>query len=209
MSYMVTIHGDTINLASPRTAPIKLETIAAQLAGTYRYNGATRRPVMGQPGAFERRPLSVAEHSLLTLEIAERDLGVTCPATRLATLMHDAHEAYLGDRTTPYKQACRQMGDMTGADLLDVEWENAIALRFGYFTARQAGWRAIKHADLTALSTEMRDLLPPAEVIDRCVEQTPPAAWANLLAADPHDEWEQRFYDAAQELIAEIQSRHV
>ena len=118
-----------------------LQSIAHHLAIINRFTGATSRPY------------SVAEHSLLCADIAEA-CSATLPA-QLACLMHDAHEAFVGDASSPVKWA---LGDAWNA----FEHPHAHALRrhFG-LQATFAGYRQqIKQIDLVALATERRDLLP-------------------------------------------------
>ena len=71
--------------------------IAHALAQINRFNG------------HAKRPYSVAEHSLVCMEIAQH-LELP-PVVQLACLMHDAHEAYTGDVATPIK---RCVGDNWG-----------------------------------------------------------------------------------------------
>ena len=68
-------------------ADVTIEDIAACLALQVRFNGA-----LG--------PLSVAEHSIHVADYAKHILHGT-PQEELAALLHDAHEALLGDITRP------------------------------------------------------------------------------------------------------------
>lgn len=76
------------DLLSPKTGPIEIQGIAERLAKINRFSGATELP------------WSVAQHSTV---------GAACwlrlwPADvegALAFLMHDAHEAFMGDITSP------------------------------------------------------------------------------------------------------------
>lgn len=102
------------------------------------------------------RPYSVAEHSLLVLDIGRATFDLTDqPLVELALLMHDAHEICTGDVASPIKRVlgqawetfeCQQQAALLdGYDLLDTFREHSAK---------------IKHADLTALATERRDLMP-------------------------------------------------
>jgi len=71
--------------------PICIEDIAQHLSQQCRYLGATT--------AF----YSVADHSVLCLRIAEK-LGLSSKH-RLAALLHDAPEAYIGDMPGPLKES--------------------------------------------------------------------------------------------------------
>lgn len=118
-----------------------IETIAHSLAQINRFTG------------HACRPYSVAEHSVLVCDIvAGMGLG---PDAQLLALLHDAHECVVGDVSTPLKTAL-------GARWLEVENLHAFALRhaFGLAGAHALHAAAIKQADLVALATERRDLLP-------------------------------------------------
>jgi uncharacterized protein len=137
------------------------------------------------------RPYSVAEHSLFVAEIAARD-GKT-PLVQLACLLHDAHEAFTNDVSSPAK--------------------NAIGLQWGRFEALQAdrvrralGVEAafakhqsmICHFDLVALATERQQLTnynprhhAPWPVIDTVGAQVRPCAWANLTAGPSRRGWKE------------------
>lgn len=143
------------------------------------------------------RPYSVAEHSLLVERIgAARGASVSL---RLALLLHDAHEAYTGDCSSPAKAA---IGD---------GWRNFEAWHlanvrhtFGLRTTFAAYRQEIRHCDLVALATERRDLtcwdpavhLPwplldtPGSEIAPCDEQLPddepPLSWRAMREAFLH-----------------------
>lgn len=100
---------------------------------------------------------SVAQHSVLV------SLGVP-PDMALAALLHDAAEAYVGDVVSPIK---RRLSDYSHIE--DGVW-CAIVDRFdlhahGVSMATVAMPPEVKHADMRALVTEMRDLWsgPPEE----------------------------------------------
>ena len=86
MTKTVTYNRETVDLLNPSVDTISIYDIAHNLAYTNRFNGGTKRP------------LSVAEHSLYVM-------GLVGERHKLQALMHDATEAYIGDITTPVKQA--------------------------------------------------------------------------------------------------------
>lgn len=135
----------------------RIEEIAHALAQINRYTG------------HAARPYSVAEHSLLVCDIVRsQGLGVHA---QMAALLHDAHEAYVGDVATPIKQV---LGSAWHA--LEAEHEAMVHRAFCIRTAQPAFRAAIKRADLIALATERRDLLPrPAEASPWPVLDTPGA----------------------------------
>ena len=96
MSWMITATGAEYHLTGAASMtdagrPVRIEDIAHQLAIINRYHGATIRPY------------SVAEHSLLCSEIAQR-IGLSLVA-QMAALLHDGHEPYTNDLSSPAKAA--------------------------------------------------------------------------------------------------------
>lgn len=148
MTWMTTASGLTFNLARPAAGDILIEDIAHHLAHINRFNGATCRPY------------SVAEHSILTMRIAAAVLGLRDPFGLLAALLHDAHEAYMGDLIQPLKVTLAMSG--TFACQVEHGIERAVGERFSLRCPR-AGYRTqLRQADLIALATERRDLMPPS-----------------------------------------------
>jgi hypothetical protein len=91
------------------------------------------------------RPYSVAEHSLLGAAL--------CPAPcRLAFLLHDATEAYLGDVLGPLKR----LPMFGGYRELEAQLARVIALRFGLPLLMT---KTVEVIDKRMLATEMRDLM--------------------------------------------------
>lgn len=159
MSWILTATGRAIDIAMPSAKPINIMDIAWALAQLPRFVGHCRRPY------------SVAEHSLLVAEIADREHQLA-PDALLCALLHDAHEAYLGDCSSPLK---RVLGDAWYA--IERRHEAAVRLAFDLHTTLQAR-QIIKHCDLVALATERRDLLPTHT--DACT-----APWADLRGIEP------------------------
>jgi hypothetical protein len=138
--------GTDVFLLSPAPDAIHIRDIAHHLSLINRFNGATETPY------------SVAQHSVL---VADLLLHRKQPAhVCMWGLLHDAHEAYLGDVTTPVKAA------IFGSLAAPSDWDDAtgrfdrtISAAFAlHLTAVEA--REVKLADLTALATEWRDLMP-------------------------------------------------
>lgn len=105
--------GKKINLAQPDLSDVSIGDIAYALANQTRYNGAL--------GFY-----SVARHSVAVAERLWREPD----EVRIAGLLHDAHEAFLGDITRPVKQllgpACEERIRSVCADL-----DRVIERRFG------------------------------------------------------------------------------
>ncbi|HEY0490172.1 MAG TPA: phosphohydrolase [Telluria sp.] len=131
-TYVSTFSGNRFYPLEPRIDRVAIEDIAHGLAYQCRFNGQTCEFY------------SVAQHSLIVASLVP-------PALRMAALLHDAAEAYLGDMVKPLKvllpefaaiedKVTRIIGDTFGVDFSD--------------------YGPIKEADLIALSTEKRDLMP-------------------------------------------------
>lgn len=152
------LHG-SFDLAAPRVEDVHVEQIAHHLASINRFTGAARRPY------------NVAQHSCLVAQLLP-------PRLRLAGLLHDAHEAYTGDWSSPLKQRVRQLAPGLLEQLI-APIERVIEQRFGLTWLTPEDHALIKHADLTMLATEKRDLMPldsrPGWHESACVAELPPA----------------------------------
>ena len=177
MTWMLTASGMVVDLLRPQGAVFSISDIAHHLSQINRYTGAARRP------------LSVAEHSLLVCEILERERGERDPSVLLAALMHDAHEAYTQDLSTPAKQA---VGAAWG------EFENrvqfAVLRHHGLITAYTAARERICWADRTALATERAALLPQDGPEWGVMRTHTPVSWQDFDRFSAYD-W-QRWRDA-------------
>lgn len=143
MTWMLTATGAVMDLHFMPGAEIRITDIAHHLAQLNRYTGACTRPY------------SVAEHSLFVVEIL-RSYGVTNRRVLLLGLLHDAHEAYTADISSPMKQV---LGDAW--KVAEGRAEHAVLQHFGLLTTHAAHHEAVKWADMMALRTERAQLLPP------------------------------------------------
>ncbi len=189
MTWMITRTGTRFDLQ--HVAPLNISTldIAHALANINRFTGHTCRPY------------SVAEHSLLVVDIMERHMGLRRPAVLLAGLLHDAHEAYTGDMSTPMKQLIDAHTD-GGWHREEQRIEHAVLQRFNVLDTAQAWRDQIKRADLMALATEKRDLMTPSADDWGCLFNVEPADWLNLRDRDGFgwNDWRQAFLDRFGEL---------
>ena len=110
------ISGRRLDLLDPSPFDVEIEDIAHGLARVARWNGQTHGD----------HAFSVAEHSVVVLDIVEALYPDTDPKLRLAALLHDAPEYVIGDMISPFKAAL-------GVDYRAFEdrLEAAIHLRFG------------------------------------------------------------------------------
>lgn len=185
MTWMLTATGATVDLRWMAAEDISILDIAHHLAQINRYTGACSRPY------------SVAEHSLLVCEIMERELGVSSPHALLAGLMHDAHEAYTQDVSSPMKAI---LGD--GWAATEERIAHGVRRRFGIAVASASSRADIRAADLTALSTERAQLLPPGGPDWPVSTSHPPVGWVRLAdrAGMDWQDWRQAYLDKFAEL---------
>jgi hypothetical protein len=166
MTVVQTYTGARVDLLDPKPEAINITDIAHHLAQICRFTGATREHY------------SVAQHSVLVAAMVP-------PECAFRALLHDAHEAYMGDISQPVKEMIRRNGN-AAAVLTDISngLNGAIAQRFDLVDdsilpskALPFGHHGIKHADLRALATERRDLMVPD-----------PTPWPSLEGVEPHPE---------------------
>lgn len=138
--HMLTFSGRDYLPTQMMHADVHIEDVAHALSLICRFGGHTEVHY------------SVAQHSLLVTRILE-DQGAPVEA-QLAGLLHDAHEAYIGDIPTPIKS-------VLGATWHDLEADVATAVRRALdVTSAFHDWEdLIKYADRVALATERRDLM--------------------------------------------------
>jgi len=143
---LLTHSGQQVNLALPQPGMIRLADIALALSRIPRFGGHTLRP------------WSVADHSLLVCDL----MGAPAPDLALAALLHDAHEAYLGDLVLPVQIALRGIGHQANDAwrLLSADLDKAIA-RAVALDPEMFDHPAIQQADALALAIEARRLMPP------------------------------------------------
>ena len=151
MNWMQTASGRAFDLANPRPEDVDFHDIAHALSQMCRFAGHTK--------TF----YSVAEHCVRVAQIM--------PQYGVYGLLHDAHEAYVGDITTPValSLASPAFGDRVAA--LKGNVDRVIYKAAGLVPLKDhpanalVGW-----ADKTLMMTERRDLLT-----------TPPKSWGDFL----------------------------
>lgn len=118
MTWIQTRSGLAFDLLSPKEDQVCLADIAWAIGRIARYTG------------HGLRHCSVAEHSVRCSDIAERRHG---PEAAWAALMHDAHEAYVGDVARPLKEAMRRrmLGDLDPFSRIEQACSEVVARKYG------------------------------------------------------------------------------
>jgi len=166
-AWLQTYMGHAFDVLEPKAEDIDIRDIAHSLAHQCRFLGHTR--------SFS----SVAQHSVLVCELVARNLDCTyigageqgpLPSwTPLAALLHDAHEAYLGDMPRPIKDISEVAKVY---EPLAMHIQTAIHDAVGVSVMNHMSltvYGVIKQADNEALALEKRDQL--------C---RPPKKWSDL-----------------------------
>ena len=124
--------GEYIDLINPRESNFLIDDIAHGLANTCRFGG--------QCSPF----YSVAQHCVHVSLLVPRRFA-------LAGLLHDAPEAYIGDVSSPLKSLLANYSDI----------EEAVKCHICFKLGEPSIYPPeVKEADLIALATERRDLMP-------------------------------------------------
>ncbi|MDT8992429.1 phosphohydrolase [Curvibacter sp. APW13] len=131
--------GRRMDLNNPTFADIDDHDLALGLARTFRWGGHSRWPL----------PMSVAQHSLLVLQI-RRNQSTLSPTAQLRELLHDAEEGLIGfDPISPLKP-------VLGAEFLALmdRMQKMVFARYGlaWWTAQDKARH--KKADILAAASE-------------------------------------------------------
>lgn len=137
-----TINKARINLINPDRAVINIYDIAESLAKQCRF--------LGQCEGF----YSVARHSVILSKIVPTELA-------LRALLHDAHEAYMGDITSPIKALIREETDIL--ERLAKRLDSAIFSRFNVTTI---DYDTVHDYDRRLLAYEYIELMGDFETTD-------------------------------------------
>ncbi|MFN3827814.1 MAG: phosphohydrolase [Micavibrio sp.] len=136
------VSGRIMNVLDPSPDLISITDIAEGLAKQCRYNGQI--PVF----------YSVAQHCTVVADLLPRRLAIY-------GLLHDAHEAYLGDLITPVKMAVSARVGWNVWKKIEEPLDKAIFEAFGLsWPLSETDQDILAHADRVALATEVRDLKP-------------------------------------------------
>ena len=188
------LSGRRLDILDPSPLDVELTDIAHGLARVARWNGQTL-------GDF---PLSVAQHSILVLELFRAQNPGAGARAELYTLLHDAPEYVMGDIISPFKT-------VMGGNYKDVENRllAAIYMRFSLGALPPAALtRQIKKADKEAAYHEAVQLagFAPEEARKFFGEPAVAAfdldAFERLIRPWPTREAYDRFVAAVEEIAA-------
>lgn len=177
--------GRYIDITAPRPSDITIDDIVLSLSRECRF------------GNFTRSFYSVAQHSV-NVSAQIRATGGDREA-QLIGLLHDAHEAYVGDVPTPHKLA---YGDRFAH--IEAALSLAVCTRFNVPAPSQ--WPALIHAaDERLLHAEAKRLVPDCDWHDE--------AKAGVSSACDFEHWDERkarhkFLDLFYRLQPEVPKEH-
>ncbi|WP_108462053.1 HD family hydrolase [Devosia naphthalenivorans] len=186
------LSGRRLDILDPSPMDVELSDIAHGLARVARWNGQTQ-------GDY---PFSVAQHSVLVLELFRGMDPDASPVWQLQALLHDAPEYVMGDIISPFKAAM-------GGNYKDVENRllSAIFLRFSLPASMPAQLtKLVKKADREAAFFEATYLagFEDAEARKFFGEPSQPAfdldAFERLIRPWPTREAHDRFVAAFEEI---------
>lgn len=143
LPWMVTASGRRVPLLNPFPEDIDFNDIAHHLAQINRYTGACKFPY------------SVAQHCVLMHDNVEEPY-------KLHALLHDAHEAYVSDMSSPMKHSLAEKS-VEGYDAfksIAEGFDRAIYNALGKYRPTPNEWYQVRIADKRAYATEMIWLLP-------------------------------------------------
>lgn len=159
MTYVVTARGQRFDLINPDPAMVDWDDVAARLHRIPRYAGTAVGEHIGSPVYEYGQRWSVAQHTMLVAALVASDL----PRARLHAVLHDAHEAYLGDWITPVKQAMSPFG-RNEVLRLERRLAGVIHARAGMMFPEEMSHISdvVRDADVLAYAMEVRHLIAPS-----------------------------------------------
>jgi hypothetical protein len=213
MTWIQTASGRRFDLANPRAADIDFDTdVPDALARIARFTGH-----------INAGPYSVAQHSVHCCDVVYGETGD--PVAAAYALLHDAHEAYIGDWSTPLKQAIRQVAeegtsfDVAGIlcealDRFEARVEDAIHAAAGLpWSLSPRNKMIVKDVDRRLLHAERKQLLDGAGHPRHrwFYDDKPPKAVGLVLRIMPWpqaaDQFRERFRRIVPEALALIAKR--
>ncbi len=190
------LSGRRLDLLNPSPLDVEISDIAHGLARVARWNGQT----------IGDYPFSVAQHSILVLEILAATFATASPREQLFALLHDAAEYVMGDIISPFKAAM-------GGNYKEIEDRvlSSIHLRFSLPAIRPAKMSLhIKKADKQAAYFEAIHLAGFKNEEARRLFGAPSLAdfdldgFERLIRPLPTSEAQSRFIERFEKISAQI-----
>jgi uncharacterized protein len=146
MNAVHTHTGLMVSLSEPDPATIYIRDIACSLSRLNRFCGATQLPV------------NVACHSLSVVRFLA--MKKAPPLVQMFGLLHDAHEAYLGDIIHPMRREIAAYATFDVVSRIADRLDGAIQKAFGLREMPSFGGLAwVRSADQAVFAAEWRDLM--------------------------------------------------
>lgn len=163
--FIQTYRGEKVDLFYPTPDDIDAEELALLASRIHRFGGHTETPY------------TIAEHMVVCSKLVP-------PSYRLAALLHDAHEAYLGsDILTPLKAAI----DLKLIRAIEHQWNKAIAAKFQ-----------------SPVELFYSDVVKEVDNLVTCTERN----YLQVECAEMEDYWKNRIGDQTILTLAEWDSLH-
>jgi hypothetical protein len=143
MTWTLLANGKPWSVREPDPASVDIETIARALSRIPRFCGHT----LGE------RAYSVAQHSCEVAALMPKPIAIH-------GLLHDAHEAFIGDIPTPMKRELGGIHEMT------LRFDRAIYRGLGLELPDADTEALIGFADVACLNAEIEQLMPPLAGFD-------------------------------------------
>ncbi len=172
MTWILTHSGKHFDFLDPQPDQVCIGDIAHALSRICRFTGHTSRFY------------SVAEHSFYCSKLVD-DVEL-----KLEALLHDAHEAYINDISSPLKKL------LPDYQLIEKRVDAVIRDKFG-LPARMS--IEVQQVDLLMLGNEMAELMPPYNALDAAYKYIYKFKGFNLKT--PYPDIQTRFNDVFFDLI--------
>ncbi|WP_300532610.1 HD family hydrolase [Maricaulis sp.] len=187
------ISGRRLDLLDPSPFDVEIEDIAHGLARVARWNGQTKGD----------HAFSVAEHSVVVLNILDALYPGLDAKLRLAALLHDAPEYVIGDMISPFKAAL-------GVDYRSFEdrLEAAVHLRFGLpAKLSKENKRKIKRADMICAYFEATQIAGFTHEESINFFGRPPAGLEIAIRPLPVKQAQLLFLERFETVLAEVEAK--
>jgi len=139
--------GYSFDLLNPDPSKIDIKSICHSLGQLNRFTGHTKIPV------------NIANHSLRVMHLVKK-AGGTTSAIKTA-IIHDMHEAFTNDISSPLKAALRTLAGYDIISGLESPIDNAIHAHLDFYPSKEDK-EFVKMADVQALNIERELWMPPA-----------------------------------------------